>query len=290
VSNFYGPSLHDMEVLPKIPERVMKMRRAHTQAETKAYDIIRSKLREIAIDTLHTYVEPMDPKHLYKLLIPPGDYQTLVDASMLMPRVSRWNVDNLRLNTHLTPEVESLVEYSLNYNPTNDRIQWLWPKHCNHIYYNNELGHRLLPLVDIAIQWQTTIELYSLFYNNFVPLSLTMHMLPWLKLVVPKVLSDSNDAGVFRYFKRCLDVGTPRYVPGVSQWFGNVCGYGTELVSLHSLIKDKSKPMSQGEVVMVPVLNHELIEDGLVDHFNELHNTMTGAPPCNTNLGIRDQD
>jgi hypothetical protein len=253
------------------------MRRAHTQSGIKAYTLIQSKLREIAVDTLHIYAEPMDPKHLYELLIPPGDYQTLVDASLLMPRVGRWSVDNLKLITHLTPEVMAAIEYSLNYKTTTHRTQWLWPVNLMLVSYDNELGHRLLPLVDIAIQWQTTIQLYNLFYSNFVPLSLTTHMLPWLKLVIPLLLSDSNNKDVFKYFKRCLDTGTPRYVPGVSQWFGNVCGYGTELVSLYNIIKDKPKPMSQGEVVMVPVLTDELIEDGLVDHFNDFYKIMTGV-------------
>jgi hypothetical protein len=255
----------------------LRMKRAHTQAETKAFGLIQSKLREIATDTLYIYAEPIDPVYLYELLIPPSDFQTLMDASLLMPRVGKWIVDNLRLATSLTPEVRTIIEYSLNYKTATERTQWLWPKYLMYVSYDNELGQRLLPLVDLAIQWRTTIELYSLFYNNFVPLSLTTHMLPWLKLVIPKVLSDSNDPSVFRYFKRCLDAGTPRYVPGVSQWFGNVCGYGTELVSLYNIIKDKPKPHSQGEVVMVPVLTSELIEDGLIDHFNEFYNTMTGA-------------
>jgi hypothetical protein len=252
------------------------MQRPHTNAATKAYELIRDKLRTMATETMVTYSDPMDPKLLYEQLIPYGVYQTLVNASLLMPQSSGYMIDNLKIHTQLTPEVTEVIEYALVYNGRSDRTQWLWPKHLNVISYDNDFGHKLIPVVDIAIQWQTTISLYELFYNhNQIPMSITMQMLPWLKFVIPTVYSDSKDPSAFRYLKRMMEVNAPRHIPEVSRWFGSVCRYGTELVSLHSLNKPKQSPSSW--VTMLPVLKSSLVEDGLTDHFNEFYKTMIGV-------------
>ena len=240
-----------------------------TVAHQKAYDLIKNKLREIAIDTLYTLSEPMAQQELYYDLIPPGDYKTMTDASLLMPRASNWSTDNLHIYTGF---LNQRVEYSLNYKSTVDQThtQWLWPRYINNITIESKLGKKILPLVDIAIQWSTTLELFSMFHTTQIPISLTVNMLPWLRAIVPSLYSDSNDPLVFRALKEYVEAKPPRYVPGVSKWFKGVCGYGTELIALHRIIIDKPKPpVPDDSVTIVPVLTSELFEDGLTDHYNE---------------------
>jgi hypothetical protein len=254
--------------MEELPHRRTKI---PTVADGKAHDLIKGKLREIAIDTLYTLSEPMDPEELYGYLIPPGDYETMVDASLLMPRVSNWSTDNLHLHTDF---LNQIIEYSLNYKSTVDQThtQWLWSRYLNNITPESKLGEKLIPLVDIAIQWSTTLELFSMFRKNGIPISLTVHMLPWLRAIVPSLYSDSNDPLVFRALKEYVEAKTPRYIPGVSKWFKGICGYGTELIAFYRIIKDKPKPPPlEDSVIIVPVLDDGLHEDGLTDHFNEFY-------------------
>ena len=261
-----APSLESK--MEELPHRRTKI---PTVAQVKAHDLIKNKLREIAIDTLYTLSTPMAQQELYYDLIPPGDYQTMTDASLLMPRVSNWSTDNLHIFTGF---LNQRVEYSLNYKSTVDQTHtyWLWPRYINNITIESKLGKKLVPLVDIAIQWSTTLELFSMFLRNGIPVPLTVHMLSWLRAIVPSLYSDSNDPLVFRALKEYVEAKPPRYVPGVSKWFKGICGYGTELIAFYRIIKDKPKPpVPDDSVTIVPVLTNELLEDGLTDHFNEFY-------------------
>jgi hypothetical protein len=239
--------------------------------EDKAYSLIKSHLIEIGLATLNVVSEPITQEELYHYLIPAGDYQTLVDASLLMPPISHWVIDRLKLNTDF---IDQTIEYSIIYQtPSTERVQWLWPEHLNAITAENELGRRMLPLVDIAIQWRTTLELFELFSVNRVPLALTVRMLPWLRLVVPQLYS--NDPAVFKRLKQYMEAGEPQITPGVSVWFNKVCKYGTELISLYNIVKDKEHPKIPNTVIITPIIDKNLIEDGLSDHFHEFYNAYT---------------
>jgi hypothetical protein len=267
------------------------VKRPWSRTESEAFRLIEAKLRDMANETIYNYSEPMWAEDLYKLLILPGDYLTLKNASMLMQPMSRWSSDNLKVHTYFTPEVIEQIEYNITYESDVSRTNWLWPQYLDGITPVNELGRKLFPILDIAIQWQTTIELYNMFRNTYIQPSLTLHMLPWIKLLIPDIkphTDSDNRQEVITYLQRMLDMGTPRYVPGVSAWFGQVCKYGSELISLHNMTKGNVHEFKNGQAKMIPVLTEALVEDGLRNHFNEFVKELKNINPRNNDRGVRD--
>ena len=250
--------------------------------------LISNELDNIASQTLMTFAEKIPQEELYRLLIPTDIYETMYKASLEMPIIaSPWIVDNIMLDTFTTRESEEqLIEYSITYISSRPSIflrpRWLWPARLTLVLPDNYLGRKLLPLVDLAIQWQTTKKLFYMITRDVNSLSLIMHMCPWIRSVIPMINTTYITIQQKDFLRKLLDVGSPRYVPGVSKWFGSVCNYGTELVSLYSMIKrDKvtSKEEDNEKAIMIPILNDNLIEDGLLDHFNDFLNNIEPPRP-----------
>ena len=242
-----------------------------TSAEATAFRLIDNKLREIATELLLTYASPMDAEHLYRLLIPRQDYEIMEQASRRMPKRAGYSTsDNIMLVTQTTSTFQSKMEFNIYYDT--GRTQWLWPADLNWITPSSELGRLLLPLIDIAIQAQTTIRLFDLFIHNVRNRALIVHMLPWLRLLIPKIDTRFTETQVKYVLRKYQEFSEPQYIPGVSSWFASVCAYGTELISLHTVVmKDALKVQNHRQgTTIIPVLRDDLIEDGLEQHFNEI--------------------
>jgi hypothetical protein len=242
--------------------------RSPTQIYSKKREVAKSeimnKMTQMAFATLHDISEPMPVEHLYRLLVPPENFDVMWAASHLLRPRGSWSVyTNINIPTSLLPGVTELIEYCINYGDSG--VNLIIPQELNSILPGNELGHKLLPVIDIAIQWQTIITLTGLFFESISSLPLIAHMLPHIRLIIPHITIES-DSPAAEYFTKILNAPLPRYVPGVSKWFGQVCRYGLELVSLHSVVKKNVKLNGQ-TASLIPVLSTRLIEDGLQDHF-----------------------
>jgi hypothetical protein len=248
-----------------------------SQARHKVRGVISQTLRDIGNETLIIHSEPMDPAHLYRLLIPDVHYDIMLQASSLMPQRSYYVIDNLKLKTYTQPGmIPELIEYAINYVGAGERNGWLWPTYLNSIVPDTELGDKLLPLVDIAIQWETTLRLFHMMFSDIDSIPLIVHMLPWLRLVIPHIDKTHLTIQEKDILSKMFNATEPRHVPGVSKWFGQVCKYGTELVSFYNMTRrnitqgvDSLHPNGPSKVIIVPVLNENLTEDGLLDHFHE---------------------
>jgi hypothetical protein len=264
-----------------------RLEERHSALREEVRSALTDEMITITTELLLAYSDSMDPKDLYELVIPPGDYQTMVDASMLMPKRPSYLTDRIFMDTYCAVGAgyeSQRIEYSIAY-IADKRVGWLYPAILNPVRPDNLLGHKLLPLVDIAIQAQTSIRLMNLMFREVNSVSLIMHMLPWLRLIALRVKPDRSQLKT--YLHKIANIGTPRFVPGVSRWFGEACKYGTELVSLHSITKKKTD-LDKGAII-VPVLDENLVEDGLVDHFNEFTKEIVidkHLKPYNYNSGV----
>jgi hypothetical protein len=250
-----------------------------SQARHAVRGIISQTLKDIGNETLIIHSEPMAPAKLYNLIIPDVHRDLMLQASSLMPQRSYYVIDNLKLKTYTQPDTPELIEYAINYVGMGERNGWLWPIYLNSVYSNTELGDKLLPLVDIAIQWETTINLFHRMFSEIDSIPLIMHMLPWLRLVIPHIEKSHLTIQEKDILLKMLNASAPRHVPGVSRWFGQVCKYGTELISFYNMTRrnkgtlgvdaNQINPTNLSQVIIVPVLNEALTEYGLVEHFNE---------------------
>ena len=259
-----------------------KERKQFTSVRIAACQHFKDALRQMAVTTMYAYSEPFTAEQIYKLIIPDDNYSVMRHASLSMPQRPSFFMKNVELMfvTDAHSDVRPpKIPFTLDYCHSASRIEWLIPNDLNSITLNNELGKKLMPIIDLASQWSTTIKLFELFSQQIPSMSLVLHMLPWIKLAIPKLdimnyKYNSTNRGVLQdtikdFLNKCLKSSEPRYVPGVSKWFGQVCSYGTELVSLHSMSKIESFKRANDKSYIIPVIGDPYVKDGLVEHFNE---------------------
>lgn len=210
------------------------------------------ELRSIAANMMVKFSPIINEEVAYRALVTPEQYPIMYAASKLMPTTS-FSLDFVAPTViHKTIN----VSYSLIHLISQQSIQWLWPKAINFITNDTELGRHLIPVVEMGIRWQTTLELVRLMLRYHKP-AIALYSMPWLKTFIenmPKVHEWRNE------YNRILSVPQPRDIPGKSRWLNHAMLDGGSLLTQYTLIKDMNRVMLSSDVVIVPRLTIELLD------------------------------
>lgn len=217
---------------------------------------------------------PLQPMELYNLLILPGHFHTMLNASYLMEPIESYSATS---HIQLDYNAEYFDFSVIYYNSKSSSItNFLFPATLNEITPDNKLGEILIPIIDMAIQWETSAYLLNRFFYELSP-GMTMHMLPWLRMFLHDLKARPSNSRVINTIDRYLGASTPQYIPGVSTFFSSVCKYGTGLLTASKLLEGNYKP-KDNTVIIIPNVNHiKLIEDGVVNQFEEF--LVSCTPP-----------
>ena len=252
----------------------------------EAIEVVIAEMQGVVSKLLLYYSPTIDAGKLYEMLIPTGDYPTMLAASMLMPKATRYDSVTVGLNVQGDPSYpDEKFPFTLIYHNRNtDRTQWLFPQFMQTVTPGSEFGRNLIQVVDLAIQCKTTMELLKMMLTQCNNPALIVYMLPCIKLLVPRALhsyrgSDARDMKMRDNIKRLLTTPTPSYVPPTSSYFTNACGYGTSLVSIWAMVEKEAEDrmngrQGEGLVTVLPFQNDAYVEDGIREHFNDFCRVM----------------
>lgn len=232
---------------------------------------ITRRVSSVAEQMVRQFSPIMNEEELYKQLIPEENYEVMHKASHLMQKLLYTIYSNsFHAQTYMGNSQTALsVQYYMFYKDDKSHIWWLWPENMNSISKDTKLGEKLIPTVDIARRWKTSLELIEKAFKNLKP-AMVMYFMPWLKITIREILD-----GCFGHienkneFVRLLDQPRPRDIPSVNSWLFRMFREGEILLTQYSIVKDNNYKVDSNCAMIVPHIRENLIYPRFFEEYNE---------------------